>query len=233
MLNCRRGQNLSVFRALQDQLERIRPKLEDALKPDHVPLYLPLSSFHVTVWGGIDDGNVDQLTLNCQSDFTNLLGHLPASLLNPNSYLKAAPHLDPRWPWSPLPHPVSLRFKGLSIWPGGESNSVLAARFESTDSVSDSTAQATKDGINVLNERWKPLGKRTYRASFHVSLAYFAHRNSINAGEADNVALCDKLTPAVKDEWEPQFRDHVEELLTFSSVSLYGFTDMATFFRRA
>jgi len=113
---------------------------------------------------------------------------------------------------------ITFGFKKLTIW----GNKVMVARLESADPESQRSLDGLKERRSLLCKQFHEVFgipmPRGY--SPHVSLGYFAN---VEHGE---LALA-RLT-----EWIREFKKIVgEATISFESLALYGFTDMATFFK--
>ena len=178
---------------------------------------LPPASYHVTVWDGGNESNAAKMLPPHQQTLRDLLTGLPDALMSPceiTNVVIASPLVTKR------DYNIRLRFDSVQKW----SNIVLAARLTPAD-------QASSDALEALAQERKRLNARYQQAygisasdnyTPHVSLGYFANRESAQLA-----------TPCVA-EWSRQFAETMQGLtLEFSQASLYGFTDMATFFKRA
>jgi len=110
----------------------------------------------------------------------------------------------------------------LTIW----GNSVLVALLEPVDDASVQLLENIKsDRIELYKKYEKEFGleRESWRSGYdpHVSLGYFGNER---AGEAALAQL---------DQWTKVFLDLTgNKPIRFGSASLYGFTDMQTFFRK-
>ena len=202
---------LSFYRALRTGLEKMNINLLT-----NTYLFCPLSpsSYHVTLWDGGNDGNLSEVTGPYSRSLGDYLEGLPDLIADdtPLTEMAAASPLVLEKGWS-----VRFKFDRLIKW-----TSVLVAGIAPADEESTGTLQQLTDERSRLSatfrERFGIGPSETY--SPHVSLGYFANRET-----AQLASPCEK-------EWEEVIQQQMEGLtLTFQSASLYGFTDMATFFK--
>jgi hypothetical protein len=140
------------------------------------------------------------------------LGDLPASLASPPELLAVVA-------CSPLvvePWPIRFRYDRLVLW----SHSALVAILAPADAESAVALQrleAARRDLSMHFQEEYNFGVST-RYIPHVTLGYFANR------EGAQLAL------PILGAWELAFSaGMVGKVLEFSSASIYGFTDMATF----
>jgi hypothetical protein len=175
---------------------------------------LPSPSYHVTVWDGVNDGNVGALAATHQADFQDLIAGFPQSL---DTALLDPIRQSPLGLWQN--QQLSFRFGKLSIW----GNQALVVQVEAADKDSEAVLAQIESYRKALNEQFFSafgLYPSGHNYSPHVTLAYFAHAES------------GKKAAQMLEQWEAVFRPTLAETtLTFSRIALYGFSDMATFFR--
>lgn len=178
---------------------------------------LPSPSYHVTAWDGLNDRNVQNVSLAHRSDAQNLLKGLPDSLSSSSRFTTSssgdalAMTMDCN---------IVFRFWELDIW----GNSALVARLTLDDEDSEPCYQRIEAQRSWLGEEFrKRFGVTTRGRAFspHVTLGYFANKEG---GEL--------ATPQI-DSWTDIVKDKVgTATINFESVGLYGFTDMATYLGR-
>jgi hypothetical protein len=115
---------------------------------------------------------------------------------------------------------IAFRFEKLTIW----GDQALVARLSPADESSSELLRKLSDARNNLgNEAKRELGIGTTSSySPHVSLGYFANR------EHGRLARSHLL------EWTDTVRESVKNSsIAVSSLSVYAFTDMASFYKRA
>lgn len=174
---------------------------------------LPRYSYHVTVCDGPNEHAIAGATSPDGAVAAALIAELPDSLDRATAQL--------RWLCrSPLlgavaANAVTLAVSDVVIW-----GHVLAARLVPVDTQAqgalDRIAQARAALVDQLESR---LGLQTQAWRPHVSLGYFANRRSAKAATATlpqwRRALAAQRTPPIR----------------FASAAVYGFTDMASFYR--
>lgn len=203
---------LGFYRGLRDALAAL-----DVPRLTHTYLLCPLpsASYHVTVWDGLNDGNAPAVLPARQAEAAQLLADLPGALCEPPELLVAVRQspLAARRDWD-----LSFRFGGLSLVQG----SVLLAELEPA-------APGDAERLRELTEARAALAAQTqaaygfspyHRYWPHVSLGYFANRERA------------QLAQPFVAEWSERFAGRLAgQELAFQRASVYGFTDMATFFR--
>jgi hypothetical protein len=203
---------LGFYRMLRDSLQRLDLGL---LTNTYLFCPLPPASYHVTVWDGGNDGNVARVFTSQRPELEVWLADLPRSLSKPNELIEmtVSSFLARREEWN-----LRFRFDRLVNW----GNTVMVARLAPAD-------EAASQALNELVEERRRLTAR-FQERFgigpaesytpHVSLGYFANREAA------------QLSVPCLEEWDRTFSEQMQDLtLSFSRISLYGFTDMATFFR--
>lgn len=206
--------NLAFYKTLRDSLESLGC---DLLTNTYLFCPLPSHSYHVTVWDGGNDANVENAMNPRRQELEEFLARLPNAICHPNMFteMAATSPLVTNRDWN-----LRFRFDRLTKW----ANAVLVGRLAPAD-------EASTNVLNWIIEERSRLTKR-FRQTFgigpsdmyspHVSLGYFA-----NQEEAQLVS------PSI-EEWSCLFTERMNGLvLPFCSISVYGFTDMATFFKAA
>jgi hypothetical protein len=203
---------LTFYRNLRAQIEALDL---DLLTHRYLFCPLPPPSYHVTVWDGGNDGNVEQVVGARRSGLEALLNGLPDSLLQPNEFLElpACSPLVQRQDWA-------LRFQLDRLVQWG--NAVLVAYLAPADPASTQALEDLTEERRCLTSAFRQafgIGPSdTYTP--HVSLGYFANQEGAQSA-----------APHVPD-WNQRFQQAMEaQTIIFRQVSLYGFTDMATFFK--
>lgn len=205
---------LELYYLLSKTLEAIG---RDALITSFLLCPLPPSSYHVTVWDGINVDNAASLHQELRSDWSEFLLALPDSLhrLPRTMSVVTASSLV-----SDAFGKIAFRFDELTIW----GDQVLAARLAPADEVSSRRLNALAAARAVLGtEAKRRLGIDTRPGySPHVTVGYFSNRE------------CGRLAHGHLSEWADRFREALaNSSITFSSLDLYVFTDMINFYRRA
>jgi hypothetical protein len=179
---------------------------------------LPPASYHVTVWDGVHDSNLDQVPEAHRADFRSLLVGLPDSLCRPLPLLDSLVHSS----LATLNREIRFRFERLGNW----SNTSVVAELVPADEESSAAMQRLVALRAAWNEsfqaRFGISPSNPHHFAPHVTLGYFANRDW--AGQMS----------APQEEWNRTLVERMRgRLLPLAGISLYGFTDMATFFKRA
>ncbi len=203
---------LGLYRALAEGVEELGG---DALKTKFSLCRLPTESFHVTVFDGGNAGVVESMNPGHRLQLEKLLGGLPSGwddqndLVNPLSSSELT--ADDRGE-------IRFRYGRLFVW----GNSVLAVRLEAADAESEANLDRLVTDRAKLSEQCRSefgFGAGP-KYTPHVSLGYFANES----GGALAAEECEK--------WDELLKHKTLGLqIAFSKIRVFGFTDMATFFR--
>ena len=200
---------LGFYKSLRDSLACLDP---DLLMAAYLFCPLPPPSYHVTVWDGANDGNKPLALGDRRPVLEQLLTGLPDALTQPQEMtaLAQASPLVQQQDWD-----IEFRFSHLSI------RGALIARLSPTDSSQEVFAEFVKERRRLNDSFHESFGIAAYEDyTPHVSLGYFASREGAQMAR-----------PCLRD-WNALFAERMQGLtLTFQKASLYGFTDMATFFK--
>lgn len=203
-----------LYGLLDQALQEIDP---DALAAQYLFCPLPPSTYHVTVFDGVNKANLEWVHAAHFESLQNFLQGLPESLHRPPPCLQFL--TESALLREPLP-PVRFVLRSVEIWP----SPALVARLQPADAA----AEAAFDQLCIARE--------TLRVAFvgalgvgpgetlvpHVTLGYFA-------GETAAQPAYTHLA-----EWNAHFHERAANVpIEFRSVSLYGFSDMITFFKTA
>lgn len=215
-VNCKNDEIKSIFYSkLYEKLIEIIP---DFPANDYLFCPLPLSSYHVTFWDGANCDNEKKLNSDCFQLFHNYLHGFPStfqiiqdfhsliylSLLTINSNMGIEFEFDKLTNWGKV---LVARLKPIENETINRLNKIKVERNKLTTNFKD------KYG-NIFSKHWENY-------SPHVSLGYFANQDY---GKLLNKDLLDK--------WKEMFKNQLSGLtINFSSISLYGFTNMITFFK--
>jgi hypothetical protein len=179
---------------------------------------LPPASYHVTIWDGVNDGNIGQVPEAHRAEFQNLMAGFPDSVLQPT------PPLDSLLssPLTTFTQEIRFRFDRLGNW----SNTSVVAELAPVDEASFLALQELITLRAAWNEEFKARfgisPSNPHHFAPHVTLGYFANREQA----AQMLAL--------QQDWNDMLTQTMRNgLLALRGISLYGFTDMATFFKRA
>ncbi len=205
---------LGFYRALRNSLASL-----DLRVLTHTYLFCPLPtpSYHVTVWDGANDGNLNNVTIDQRQHVEQLLNDVAGAICQPHPLVSAVAEseLVQRRDWQ-----IQFRFNRLQL----VGRNVLVAELAPADD--DATARIPElvAARGALSAAIRPIyGINPYERYWpHVSLGYFANRE-----------LAQMATPCVP-LWDAIFQERLaSQILTFTSASVYGFSDMATFFTTA
>ncbi len=204
---------LVLYRALRDGLARLEP---DVLAQRYLFCPLPSASYHVTVWDGVNDANLQQVRDEHRVSGHQFLRDLPDSLAAATwfSELSAADHL------LDLDLPLHFRFERLAQWGHVSLVAQLAPRDDTSADALLRLNAARACLSDVFSRRFGVAPHPVYVP--HVTLGYFANRDR-----------AEQASPLVEG-WNAVLREQTTGLhLEARRVGLYGFTDMATFFTAA
>ncbi len=201
---------LGFYKALRDGLARLDP---DLLTAAYLFCPLPPPSYHVTVWDGANDGNATFVAPDKRPALEQLLAGLPDSLALPHEMTApalASPLVRRDWD-------IEFRFDRLAI------RGALVARLSPTEASAEAFAAFVEERHRLNDFVHETFGIATYEDyTPHVSLGYFASREGAQLAR-----------PCLPD-WNALFEERMQGLtLSFRRAGLYGFTDMATFFKAA
>jgi hypothetical protein len=203
--------DLHLYRSFVVCLDRIG---RDSLIDNYLFCPLPPCTYHVTVWDGLNDGNVELVFPGYRPDLESFLEALPDSLLTDREFTGEVDDspLVLRTDWT-----IKFKFSKLAKW----GNRVLVARLEPADRESEDEFGRIIANRNDLSVRFQEhFGFKITDYSPHVSLGYFANKE-----------YAELATPQI-DRWTGLCEKEAGDLtVAFGSISLYGFTDMATFFK--
>lgn len=176
---------------------------------------VPRHTYHVTLCDGLHEGVRTSVHPEYRDEVGATLDELPDSLLWSNGVMRLLRDPEIRWPvWR---DPVTFRVEGVGAWghalvarlsPAGERSLAAKARHEAAR---EEFAARLHIRVGVEVQPWRP----------HVTLGYFA-----NGDDADHARQ--ELLPG----WQPVVQARTEGVsVTFHSASLYGFTDMVSYWR--
>ncbi len=202
---------LGFYRALRDSLAQLNP---DLLMATYLFCPLPPPSYHVTVWDGGNDGNRTFVVSDRRPALERLLAGLPDALALPHEMTEPAlaSPLVRRRDWD-----IEFQFDHLAV------RGALVARLSPTEASQEAFAAFVEERHRLNDFVHETFGIAAYENyTPHVSLGYFASREGA------------QLARPCLPEWNALFAERMQgRTLTFQHASLYGFTDMATFFKAA
>lgn len=202
--------DLGFYRALNNSITAFGREM---LIRSYLFCPLPPPSYHVTVWDGCNAANVADVVPLHRTALEAQLKYLPSSLAQNNvltDHVLASALADYKFD-------ITFCFDRLMKW----GNNVLVAKLMPSE---ESQAQFQELVIrrSSLSAEFAALTGLNPSKQYtpHVSLGYFANQEA-----AQQATLC-------VDAWSAIVREQVgEQCLRFNSLSLYGFTDMAHFFK--
>lgn len=200
---------MRLYKELAEALRQVGGQLLTVI---HLFCPLPPCSYHVTVLDGVNDDNLSKVNAQHHSALSACLLSLPHSLrplLSCLGPITSHPLLSTR-------EPIKLQFDKLDIWGNQVLVACLAPTLDSVDSFNVLQTERTE-----LADILQTYGIESFKLySPHVSLGYFANQE------------CGQHAMASLRHWTHQFRSIMQHTtITFDSVALYGFTDMASYFR--
>lgn len=177
---------------------------------------LPSHSYHVTLWDGINEANVQAVSRKHRFKAEDLLEDLSRSFIKENEFF----WIDDQLLKINMEEPIILQFDKLIKW----GNSVLVASLKPANSHSQAVLLKIEKERKYFIEKYKGhFGLETCGFSYtpHVSLGYFANKELA------------ELSTSMIDFWNERFLTNTKgQTITFTSNSLYGFNNMATFFKK-
>jgi hypothetical protein len=204
---------LGFYRGLRDNLAGLGI---DLLTNTYLFCPLPPPSYHVTLCDGGHQGDIGAMRPEQRHKLATLLDGLPEALTPANDLIARAMA-------SPLVtggRELRFRYDRLVIW----SNVVLVALLAAADAESESALAALGDERRRLAAQFRQDDGFGPGGNYlpHVSLGYFANRE-----------LAQRALPCLAD-WERAFAGRMPgKVLPLAGASVYGFTDLVTFFKSA
>lgn len=176
---------------------------------------LPPETYHVTLCDTVNQGNRAAVHEDLRDEVSRTLQQLPDSLLRPGALVRLL--RDHEIHWDVWRHPVTLRVASLRVW-----GYALVATLEPVDERSADACRQHATSRRDLAKRLREVaGPEPPPWRPHVTLGYFPNRVAA-------AHLRDHMTPA----WQAGMCAPTEtRTITFGSCSLYGFTDMVSFWR--
>ncbi|CAG7643252.1 hypothetical protein ACFQI7_10540 [Paenibacillus allorhizosphaerae] len=211
-LCCRTGvKELSFYQTLWEQA-----KETGHMERKYLFCPLPLHSYHVTVWDGLNDYNVNKLRESDRTQVAALLKGLPGTMLTDRSIL----FMEDARPLTIQTTPIQFKYDKLEKW----NNSSIVARIKPANDESVYRLERIEDNRSKLNQLFlERYGIATSTTEYrpHVSIGYFANKELGALAEAAVDELHGRLETVMKGR-----------TITFYGISLYGMTDMETFIRK-
>ncbi|NOU96500.1 hypothetical protein GC093_25255 [Paenibacillus sp. LMG 31456] len=179
---------------------------------------LPFHSYHVTVWDGLNNGNLNKIARPDRFDAEDMLANLhetfSASERNRFLCTEQGVSLD-----LPMEGPITFAFKEVEK----RGNSAVVVNLKPADPISEQRLKQVEQQRTMLIEEYKRrYGLYTTSTAFrpHVSIGYFANKEYAELSDAAIARLNETLAKSTQGL-----------TVTFASMSLYGMSDMETFFR--
>ncbi|MDP5170392.1 MAG: hypothetical protein NWR72_09100 [Bacteroidia bacterium] len=179
---------------------------------------LPMQSYHVTVWDGLSEKQVPEVNSHFQPQVGQFLSKLPESLSTRHTFMEdvSTGQLLVKDYWE-----IRFRFSHLTFW----SSKGLAAVLEPVDEHSRHLLEQLRSGRENLSADFSDRLQFHHEADHyvpHITLGYFL-----------NPELAGRISPQVEiAHWGRQVAERCKDLtLTMTSIGLYAYTDMVSFFR--
>jgi hypothetical protein len=207
-------QDLQLYKGFEEFLDEVGRR---RLTNTYLFCPLPSNSYHVTVWDGLNDGNVQDVSVSYRLKLDDFLENLPGSLLSDKEFTGEI-HRSPLL--TGLDWSITFQFSELTKW----GDQVLVARLEPADQGSQTEFKRIVSDRKILSAAFQEKFQVKMRSDYspHVTLGYFANEEYAELASS-------QIAP-----WTELVKERVKHLtITFRSISLYGFTDMVTFFKKA
>ena len=176
---------------------------------------LPFYSYHVTFCDGLNPENLSNLNDPLQEEMANFLQGLPQSLCQ-NQRMSSLSRMAARL--QPANGEIDFKFQRLENW----SNVSLVAKLSPADKHDQKEYQA----MLAIRQRLRTLLRTEFKLNPshpyqpHITLGYFRYPDSARAIKH----RLERITTRFQARMEDQ-------ILSLKKFSLYGFLDMATFFK--
>lgn len=204
---------LELYEALDTAAKEMDPEI---LASNFNLFLLPSSTYHVTVWDGLNINNIENLSSS--PIYNQFIDYFK------DAFKSSAEN------WPPLSAKLdfgnrfenigTIRFKFNALQSRGDT--VLVADLIPADQESNEQLYEIIEKRKELDKRFEGYGKRL-NADLrpHVAIGYFADK-----------ALARKAKSQRMDEWRRLFlRETSDCIIEFNGISLYAFTDMVTYFK--
>ena len=205
--------DLSIYKQIAIALERIGA---EELTRQWLFFPLPYSTYHVTVWDGVNTGIISRMSKESQIEFNKCF-------INTESIIKNWPPLirEPEI-CSYFSEIKPLRFKYKHLRSRGET--VLVVELEPADSESAAELGKIYKIREELDNYFEKYSKpRNYEYLPHVAVGYFA-----------DTELSKSAVSRFMDTWIEVFDNEVSgQVIEFRSISLYAFIDMITYLKQS
>ena len=173
---------------------------------------LPSNTFHVTLSDGINEGNISFLSKEVRAKMEEAFKDMPRMMQDCQLATFNTEYFESRGP-------IGFRFSELTVFEGASPS--LVATIEIADASYKSVFDTLAAWRSSVDRYWCRLGKPSSPEWIpHISLGYFADSYYV---------------PHAKEclaRWTDLMRKESEQaLIEFRGASLYGFTDMVSFWR--
>ena len=199
---------LGLYQAFVDALDRIDTYL---LTNTYLFCPLPPSTYHVTVWDGLNVGNLADLNPSEKETWTDFVKRLPNTFHENSEFTdwESVSSLTQNLDWN-----ITFQFGSLHKWSSG-----MGVLLKPADQKSVEILKEIATRREDLYEN-SPGKIAHFEYAPHVTLGYFTNKESA------------QLTTSLISDWEKIFEEATKDLtITYHNISLYGFTDMITFFK--
>ena len=199
---------LELYQACVDALNTLDT---DLLTNTYLFCPLPSSSYHVTVWDGLNVRNLTDVPSSEQQMWGDFVRNLPNTFHENSEFIHwaSASSLTQNLDWN-----ITFRLDTFYQWGTG-----MGILLKPADQESERLLKEIENRREDLYNNF-PVKIAHPQYTPHVTLGYFANRESA------------QLTKPLIADWTKIFEEAVGDLtITYHSISLYGFTDMITFFK--
>ena len=200
--------SLKLYQAFVDTLEGIDTRL---LTNTYLFCPLPPSSYHVTVMDGLNIRHIAKMNSLEQETWGNFVTGLPNTFHKNSESIRWASDsvLTQNLDWN-----ITFQLDTLYNWGSG-----MGVLLKPADAESAQVLKEIENQREVLYENF-PVEISHYEYTPHVTLGYFANTESA------------QLARPLMSDWGKILEAATKDLtITYRSISLYGFTDMITFFK--
>jgi len=205
--------NITLYHSLSQCVQRIGG---DDLINKYLFFPLPPSTYHLTIWDGVNIENKNDLSEEGQNLFSSFFKN-PRSLNKLDNLLVTNTFNE----ILKLYEGIELRFKNLRL--GG--STVLLAELEPVDIKSQEKLNLLIKERRRLDDEYHTKYNKPYNSIYipHIALGYYS-----------NIELCERSWKAQSFEWIDIFEKLMQgSKIEYKSISLYGFSDMLTYFKQA
>jgi hypothetical protein len=204
---------LAFYRKIKQFIEQVYPV--GMQKKWHF-CQLPPSTYHVTAWDGLNDFNRHDLHPPFRTAVDLYFKQFEASFAKTHSIIEPILQLQPSFQ-NVLP--MTFKFSSLLQL----NNQTLVVTLCPANEHTHTSLVRLMAYRKQLNEQYQKMGATMHDVFVpHISLGYFA-----------NSALAQRFAATELSQLNLKMKQHLAAAtITFSSISLYGFTNMVNFFRK-